>query len=141
MELENFENLVDLAVAHEQSLLLNQLSKNTADCPDIDSETILALAQKDFGGAIPESFDFVREGLNWNAKSAGKSKVCDFQDSWMGEGVPLRSMRRFWGLRSLWMMRREWQKLIPLMSWNMISLTWWRVIVPLFAVMNLFRSC
>lgn len=95
MELENLEDLVDLAVSHEQGLLLNQLSKNAAHSPDVDSQTVLALSEEDLWGSVPEGFDLVGEGLNWNAKSAGKSKVCDFQDSWMAEGVPLRSMRRF----------------------------------------------
>lgn len=38
--------------------------------------------------------------------------------------VPFLSMRRFWGFKSLWMILLEWQKLIPLMSWNMKSLIW-----------------
>ena len=38
-------------------------------------------------------------------------------------------------------MRREWQKLMPFTSWNMMSLIWWGVMVALLADKYRFKSC
>ena len=81
MELENLKDLVDLAVSAEERLLLGQFSEDAADCPDVNSQTVLLLAQQNFGGTVPEGFDFVSEGLDGKGEGAGESKVCDFESA------------------------------------------------------------
>lgn len=81
MELEDFEDLVDLAVAAEERLLLDQLSEDAADRPDVHSQAVLALAQQHLRRAVPKSFNFVCQCLDGDAKSAGKSKISDLEHS------------------------------------------------------------
>ena len=45
MELEDFEYLIDLTITTKEWLFLNEFSKDTSDCPNVDSQTILSLSQ------------------------------------------------------------------------------------------------
>jgi hypothetical protein len=78
VELKYFEYLVDFTVSTEQWLLLNELGENAADCPDVHSETILALTKQHFWGSVPEGFYLVGKGLDGDAKGAGKSEIGNF---------------------------------------------------------------
>lgn len=79
MKMEYFEDLVDLTVSTEERLLFNELGKDAADCPYIHTQTILPLPQKYLWRSIPQSLNLMRECLDRQAKSAGKSKICNFQ--------------------------------------------------------------
>jgi len=74
VELEDLEDLVDLAVPAEQRLLLDHLREDAADGPDVDAETVLLLAEEDLGGAVPEGLDLVREGLDGEGEGAGEAE-------------------------------------------------------------------
>lgn len=79
--LEDLEDLVDLAIPAEERFLFDELSEDTPDGPDVHSQTVLALAQQDLGGPVPQGLDFMREGLDGNAKGAGKSEIRNFKHS------------------------------------------------------------
>jgi hypothetical protein len=81
VELEDFEDLVDLAVATEKRLLFSELGEDAADSPDIDSQTILLLPEQHLGGPVPEGLDLMREGLDGETEGPGKSKVSDLEGS------------------------------------------------------------
>ena len=59
MELEDLEDLIDLTVSAEEWLLFCELGENASDSPDINSETVLFLAQQNFGSSIPECLDLM----------------------------------------------------------------------------------
>lgn len=75
---ENFENLVYLAITHEQGPSLNHLSEDTAGRPQVHSKSVSLLTEQDLRAAIPQCDYFVSISLNWQSKSAGKSKVSKF---------------------------------------------------------------
>lgn len=79
MELEYFEDLIDLRIAIEHWLLFNQLCENTTDCPDVNTEAVLFLAQQHFRCSVPQCLNFVSESLNRNAKSTSESKISNFK--------------------------------------------------------------
>ena len=81
MELEDFENLVNFAVSIEHGFLFNQLSKDAADCPNINTKAILLLTQQNFWSSIPQSLDFMGKCFDGNSESSGQSKVSYFQIS------------------------------------------------------------
>lgn len=81
MELENLENLIDLTISTEQGFLFNQLSKDTTDRPNVDSQTVLLLTQQYLRSSIPQCFNFMSEGLDGDTKGSSKSEVRDFQHS------------------------------------------------------------
>jgi len=72
------------------------------------------------------------------ARASPKSAI--FKMPILSQIIPFRSTRRFWGLRSRWMILREWQKFMPFMSWNRSSLIWCCVIVFLFWLRYFLRS-
>jgi hypothetical protein len=45
VELEDLEDLIDLTVPTEESLLLHQLREDTPHCPNVYSQTVLLLAE------------------------------------------------------------------------------------------------
>lgn len=81
MELENFENLVNLTVTTEKWFLLHELSKDASYSPDIDSKTVLLLSEQDFGCSVPEGLDLMREGFDRETESTSKAEVCDFESA------------------------------------------------------------
>ena len=81
VELEYFEYLVYLAVSAEKCLLLNEFCENATDSPDIDSQAVLSLSKKHLWCSIPQSFNFMGEGLDRDAESSGESEVCNFENS------------------------------------------------------------
>ena len=124
VELENLEYLINFTVTAEERLLFDKLSKDASNCPDIHTQTVLPLSKEDFRCAVPEGLNLMCESLDGNSKSARKPKICNFEHSCIRYCVPFLSIKRFCGLRSRWMMRREWQKFMPFMSWNMIRRIW-----------------
>lgn len=81
MILEDFEDLIDLTVPTEKRFLLNELSEDASDSPNIDSQAVLALSQQDLRGSIPQGLDLMGKGLDGYAKGAGKSEIGDFKYS------------------------------------------------------------
>lgn len=59
MELEYFKDLIDFGITIEHGFLLNQFSKNTSYCPNINTQAILLLPKKNLRSSVPESLDFV----------------------------------------------------------------------------------
>ena len=79
MELENLEDLIDLAVSTEERFLFSELGEDAANSPDINSETILFLSEQNFGCSIPECLNLMSESLDGKGKGACKSKVSNFE--------------------------------------------------------------
>lgn len=79
MELEDLEDLINLAVPAEERLLLYQLGEDAAHCPNIHPQTVLPLPQQHLRRAVPERLNLMSEGLDGYAKSAGKSKISNLQ--------------------------------------------------------------
>ena len=79
VELEYLEDLVDFAVSAEERFLLGELGKDAADGPDVNSQAVLLLSEQNFGGPVPESFNFVGEGFDGEGKGACKSEVSNFE--------------------------------------------------------------
>lgn len=53
MELEDFENLIDLAITAEEGLFLCKLGEDASDSPDVNSQAVLLLSEKHFRGSVP----------------------------------------------------------------------------------------
>lgn len=81
MELEYFEYLIDFTVATKESPLLDELGKNTANCPYVNSQTVLFLPQQNFRSAVPQGLNLMRQCFDGDAKGPSKSKICNFKYS------------------------------------------------------------
>lgn len=81
MELEDLEDLINLAVSTEESLLLSQFSEDASNGPNIDSQTVLLLAEQNFGCPVPKSLNLMGEGLDGQTEGTGKSKVSNLEVS------------------------------------------------------------
>lgn len=77
MEVEDFEDLINFRITHEEGLLLDHFSEDATDGPDVNTERVLLLAQENFRGSIPESFDFVGQSLDGDTKSSGKTEISE----------------------------------------------------------------
>jgi len=82
--LEDFEDLINLGVAHEEGTFLDQLSENAPDGPHVNPKRVLLLAQKDFWRSVPESLDLVGQGLDWDGEGSGQAKVTDLDIALIG---------------------------------------------------------
>ena len=81
MELEDLEDLVDFAISTKQCFFLDQLSKDTTDRPNVNSQTVLFLTQQYLWSTIPQSFNFMSEGLDGDAKGSSESEIRNFEHS------------------------------------------------------------
>jgi hypothetical protein len=81
VELEYLENLIDFAIPTEERFLFSQLCEDAANCPDINSQTVLLLSEQNFGGSVPEGLDLMREGFDGKTEGSGESEVSDFEGS------------------------------------------------------------
>lgn len=79
MELEDLEDLIDLAVPAEERLFLYQLGEDAPDCPNIHTQAVLPLPEQHLRRAVPECLNLMSKGLDGDAKSAGKSKVSNLK--------------------------------------------------------------
>ena len=73
---ENLEDLVDLAVSHEQRPLLQHLGENAAGTPDVDAERVVLRAQENLGASVPERHDLMRIRFDRETERSRKAKVC-----------------------------------------------------------------
>ena len=76
---ENLENLVNLRVAREERLACAHLGKDAPDGPHVDAGRILATAEQDLGGTIPEGDNLVGVGAQGDAEGAGETKIGKLQ--------------------------------------------------------------
>lgn len=76
---ENLENLVNLRVAREERLARAHLGKDAADGPHVDARRVLAAAEENLGGAVPERDDLVGVGAQGDAKGAGETEISELQ--------------------------------------------------------------
>ena len=81
MELENFENLIDLAITTEERFLFSKLGKNASNSPDIHSQAVLLLSEQYLRSTIPKSFNLVSKCFDGKTEGSCESKVCDFEGS------------------------------------------------------------
>ena len=68
MELEDLENLIDFRIAHKQCSFLNHFMENTTETPNVNSQAVCLLSEKNLRGSIPKSLNFMGEGFNRNSK-------------------------------------------------------------------------
>lgn len=70
-DFENFEDLIDFTVTHEQWTSLNHLSEDAASRPKVHAKGVCLLTEQNFGTAIPKGDDLVSVGLYGEPKSTG----------------------------------------------------------------------
>ena len=58
--------------------------------PDVDASIVGARAEEYVGGAIPEGYDFVGEGVDRDPKGAGETKVGEFELAFVVDQKVLR---------------------------------------------------
>ena len=63
---------------------MGHFCENAPGRPEIDSEGVGFLAEKNFGAAVPESYDFVSISLDGQAKGSRKTKIGKFDLSSCG---------------------------------------------------------
>jgi len=68
---ENFEDLINFAVTHEQWTSLNHLSEDAASRPKVHAMRVCLLTEQNFGTTIPKSDNLVSVGLDGEPKSTG----------------------------------------------------------------------
>lgn len=71
------ENL-GFARAIEKGLSLEKFSKNAAERPNVDCDTVVLAFEDDFGGLVVDRGDFVRVGPEGNVEDPRKAEVSDF---------------------------------------------------------------
>lgn len=81
VELEDLEDLVDLAVSAEERLLLHQFGEDAADCPDVHTQTILLLAQENLRRTVPKRLNLMSQGLDGETEGSGQAKVSNLEGS------------------------------------------------------------
>lgn len=73
--LEDLKYLVDFTISHEERSLLSHFSEDAARGPKINAKRVMLLTKKDFWAPIPESYNLVSIGLNWETECSGQSEV------------------------------------------------------------------
>ncbi len=76
---EDLEDLVNLGVAREQGLAGAHLGKDAADRPHVDAGGVLAAAEQNLRGAVPEGDDLVGVGAQGDAERAGQAEVGELE--------------------------------------------------------------
>ena len=77
-EPEDLLQLVFVGCAGEEGAAGVHLCHDAPCGPDVDAGVVGAAAEEDVRGAIPESDNFVREGVDWDTEGAGKTEVGKF---------------------------------------------------------------
>ena len=75
--LEDFENLVDLRVTHEEWAALNHLCKDAASRPQVDSKGVGFLAEQNFWATVPKCHDLVRIRFDGEAEGTCETKISE----------------------------------------------------------------
>ena len=76
---EDLVELVDLAITGPEGAAVHHLRENDSNAPHVDRAGILALAQEDLWGTVPEGDNLVRVGTDGDLKGARKPKVGNLQ--------------------------------------------------------------
>ena len=76
---EDLLQLVFVGGAGEEGTTGVHFGHDAAGGPDVDGGVVGAGAEKDVGSSIPESYDFVGEGIDGDAKCSGQTKICQFE--------------------------------------------------------------
>lgn len=76
--LEDLKYLVDFTISHEKWSLLSHFGKDTACGPKVDAKRVMLLTKKDFWAPVPESYNLVSIGLNWETKCSRQTEVSKF---------------------------------------------------------------
>ena len=71
MELENLENLIDFTVPVEHGFLFNEFCENAAHSPNVNTQTVLLLSEKNLRSSVPKRLNLVGQRLDWNSESSG----------------------------------------------------------------------
>ncbi len=59
------------------------LCHDAASRPDVDAGVVRAGAEENVWSSIPECYDFIGEGVNWDAECTSKTEVCEFEDAFV----------------------------------------------------------
>jgi len=78
--LEDFENLINLRIAHEKRSPLDHLCKDAARRPQINTQGVSLLAEEDLGAAVPECDDLVGVGFDRESEGASQAEVSQFHN-------------------------------------------------------------
>ena len=72
---EDAYELVFVCCAGEEGAACVHLCHDAAGGPDVDASVVGAGAEEDVWGSVPERYDFIGEGVDWNAKSTSETEV------------------------------------------------------------------
>ena len=61
---ENFEDLIDFRISHEEWSALDHFSEDASGRPQVNSERVCLLPEQNFRTSIPKGYNFVRISLN-----------------------------------------------------------------------------
>jgi hypothetical protein len=76
---ENAEDFVNLRVARPQRLAVDELGEDAANGPHVHGGRVRALAEQDFGRAVPQRDHLVRVGAHGDHKGARQAKVGELE--------------------------------------------------------------
>lgn len=76
LNLEYFEDLVDLRVPYEQGFPLSHLCEDAPYRPYVDRSWVLFGSQQDLRGPVPKSDNLVGVRFDGKTKSPRQTKIC-----------------------------------------------------------------
>ena len=77
----NFHDLSDFWLSSEEDFSLGNLIENAANRPNINSELVMKVSEKQFRSSIPQSFNFLWHGSEPLTDNPSKSEISDLDDS------------------------------------------------------------
>ena len=78
---EDAENLIDFRVTRPEGLLVHHLSKDGTHGPNINRGGVLAGAQQDLGGAVPQGDNLMGVSPQGHHESSGKAKISNLDNA------------------------------------------------------------
>lgn len=72
---EDANELVFVGGSREEGPAGVHFRHDAAGGPDVDAGVVCSGPEKDIGGPVPESNDFVGEGVDWDAECSGKTEI------------------------------------------------------------------
>lgn len=92
-QLEDVKELLELAVAGEESLFSCKLCEDASDTPHINSRSIVGCAEEDFRSSVPEGDNLVGVCLDGDRVVSTQAEVRDFYE-WMVFGIIYQEILR-----------------------------------------------
>lgn len=78
-EAEDFLKLVFVGSAGEKGATGVHFRHDAAGGPDVDAGIVGAGSEEDVRGAVPEGYDFIGEGVDWDPESSCETEIGEFE--------------------------------------------------------------